>query len=195
MSGSKAKRGTRPVKAEPDDDKVHEAPAYRLVEADHSKRGERKGWMSASPLAILSLALTIAFNIGQMGFTYAYILGRLDANALATSIADQTSKDRDAAIMRAMEEKHLLIVRTLDEKHTLAMRVLDDKFQLVSKSVDRLDTAVGAMLQLRTDVEVMKNKLTTIDDTLRRVERFWDRSDRSTTLPSPSLVPAPRTSR
>jgi hypothetical protein len=121
------------------------------------------------------LALTLSLNIGQLGFTYAHVLARLDANQLAITVVDQQSKDRDAAQ-----------VRLIEERHTRAMVVMDERYMLLTKNLERLESSLNAMMQLRTEVEVVKNKLTTIDDTLRRVERSWERIDNRNPLSPPT---------
>ncbi len=154
-----------------DDDEHPEAPTYRLIETKPDK--ERKTWMGASPLAVLTLVLTLAFNVAQMGFTYAHVLGEIAANKLATSIADKQAQDRDAAQVRLIEERHAQITQKLEERHALAMKTIDDRISIMVKGIDRLESSLSTMARLTTDVEVVKNKLTTIDETLRRVERSW----------------------
>lgn len=138
-------------------------------------RNGKPAWWQASPLAVITLALTLSLNIGQLGFTYAHVLARLDANQLAITVVDQQSKDRDAAQ-----------VRLIEERHTRAMVVMDERYMLLTKNLERLESSLNAMMQLRTEVEVVKNKLTTIDDTLRRVERSWERIDNRNPLTPPT---------
>lgn len=156
MSGQKQRTRARPT----------------VVVSEEHGRGKR--WMSASPIAIITLCLTLAFNVGQIGFTYAYVLGRLDANALAVQRVENDVRERNLAALRLIEDRHQLVMKTMEERQVVN-----------AKAVDRLDSSLGAMSALRTDVEVVKNKLTTIDETLRRVERYWDRDAERNNPPSP----------
>lgn len=134
----------------------------------------KTAWWQASPLAVITLALTLSLNIAQLGFTYAHVLARLDANQLAINTVEQQSKDRDGAQFKLFEERHLLAMKVIDERHQLAMKGIDERSSQLTKNIERLEVNLSSMMQLRTDVEVVKNKLTTIDETLRRVERSWE---------------------
>lgn len=154
----------------------------------------KAGWWAASPLAVLGLGLTLALNVGQMGFTYAHVLAGLEANKLAITvverqvadrinIVDRQAQDRDGAQFRLIEERHALAMKSVDDKFQQAIRVMDERYALMVKGIDRLELSMSSMMQLRTDVEVVKNKLTGIDETLRTFARAWDRAERTNNIP------------
>lgn len=136
-------------------------------------------WFGGSPLAVATLGITLALNAMQIGYTYAVIKADLAANTLAITIADSQGKERDTAQGRLIEERHLIAMRTIEDRHQSVLRANDERHSILVKSIDRLESGMSGMLALKTDVEVVKNKLTGIDETLRRVERSWDRAERS----------------
>lgn len=148
----------------------------------------RRGWLHGSPLAIITLALTLALNVGQFGYIYASILGQIDFNRKAIERLETTSRDSVArnekddrerynTLSKVMDERTMSLAKAVEDRHSTTVRMIEERNGILTKSIDRLDTSINNMLQLKTDVEVMKNKLTGIDETLRRVERSWERSD------------------
>lgn len=167
----------------------------------HIDETPKRGWLNGSPLAIITLALTLALNIGQFGYIYASILGQIGANK--TSIDrletyfkvsmernEKDDRERHSQLNARGEERYLQLSKSVDDRISSTVRMLEERNTILSKSIDRLDTSINNMLQLKTDVEVMKNKLTGIDETLRRVERSWERSDSRALGIPPANAPA-----
>lgn len=120
------------------------------------------GWlMSASPIAWITLGITMAFHAGTIGYIYSNIQNQIDNNKLAVERNDR----RDI------------------ERYDALDKMISERFQATTVGITRLDANLHNMAQLRTDVEVMKNSLTTISQTLARFEQALEKANQRAELP------------
>ena len=92
-------------------------------------------------LGTLLAVLSLASQIGMVGYLYANVLAEQNAN-----------------------------------KADIARNFTDDKEnrERSLRNIDRIDNTIGTMSKLHVDIEVLKTQLTTMNDTLRRLEKRFE---------------------
>ena len=135
---------------------------------DYQEDEPSGGFMKASPLAWVSASISMLSLAGMIySGVFAYASLHNDIRILRIDVDRNFTEDN-----KRYEHDH----KMSNGRFEAIAKVVEKNHEFTVKAIERLDTTVAAMGSLNVKIGVLETKLESINDTLKRVEKWLDRT-------------------